>query len=137
MANNLLKLGHLFGDKNYLKISRQMVHNMVPLIKSHPSSYSNWINVYSNLSSSFYEVAIVGEDAIQKIKDINKEYVPNKIICAKTSPIKNKKLGEHNVELPLLENRFLENNTMIYVCVNNSCNFPTTSSSVALEQLNK
>ena len=47
MANNLLKLGHLFGDKNYLKISRQMVHNMVPIIESYPSSYSNWITVYS------------------------------------------------------------------------------------------
>ena len=136
MANNLLKLGHLFGDKNYLKISRQMVHNMVPIIESYPSSYSNWINVYSNLSSSFYEVAILGEDAIQKIKDINKEYIPNKIICARTSLLKNKMFIENNIELPLLENRFIENSTMIYVCVNNSCNFPTTISSVALKQLN-
>lgn len=136
MANNLLKLGHLFGDKNYLKISRQMVHNMVPIIESYPSSYSNWITVYSNLSSSFYEVAILGEDAIQKIKDINKEYIPNKIICARTSILKNKMFIENNIELPLLENRFVENSTMIYVCVNNSCNFPTTISSVALKQLN-
>jgi uncharacterized protein YyaL (SSP411 family) len=136
MANNLLKLGHLFGDKNYLKISRQMVHNMVPIIESYPSSYSNWINVYSNLSSSFYEVAILGEDAIQKIKDINKEYIPNKIICARTSLLKNKIFIENNIELPLLENRFVENSTMIYVCVNNSCNFPTSSPSVALKQLN-
>ena len=136
MANNLLKLGHLFGDKNYLKISRQMVHNMVPIIESYPSSYSNWITVYSNLSSSFYEVAILGEDAIQKIKDINKEYIPNKIICARTYVLKNKILIENNIELPLLENRFVENSTMIYVCVNNSCNFPTTISSVALKQLN-
>ena len=137
MANNLLRLGHLFGDKNYLKISRQMVHNIAPLIESYPSSYSNWINVYSNFSSNFYEVAIVGKDAIQKIKDINKEYVPNKIICARISISKNKLFSKNKADFPLLQNRFVENSTMIYVCVNNSCNFPTTSSSVALEQLNK
>ena len=113
-----------------------MVHNMVPIIESYPSSYSNWITVYSNLSSSFYEVAILGEDAIQKIKDINKEYIPNKIISARTSLLKNKMFIENNIELPLLENRFVENSTMIYVCVNNSCNFPTSRPSVALKQLN-
>ena len=125
MANNLLKLGHFYEDKNYLKTSRQMVHNIAPLIESYPSSYSNWMNVYSNLSSNFYEVAIVGKDAIKKIKEINEVYIPNKIICA----------SENEAQLPLLKNRFMKNSTMIYVCVNNSCNYPTTDSSIALKQL--
>ena len=125
MANNLLKLGHFYEDKNYLKTSRQMVHNIAPLIESYPSSYANWMNVYSNLSSNFYEVAIVGKDAIKKIKEINEVYIPNKIICA----------SENEAQFPLLKNRFMKNSTMIYVCVNNSCNYPTTDSSIALKQL--
>ncbi len=112
-----------------------MVHNIAPLIESYPSSYSNWLDVYTNLSGNFYELAIVGEDAIQKIKEVNKEYIPNKIICGKVSVVNNKLYSENKVEFPLLKNRFIQGSTMIYVCVNNSCNFPTTDSSIALKQL--
>ena len=136
MAKNLTKLGHFFEDKNYLKTSRQMVHNIAPLIESYPSSYSNWLDVYTNLSNDFYELAIVGEDAIQKIKEVNKQYIPNKVICGRVSSAKNKLFVDNEAEFPLLKNRFLEGSTMIYVCVNNSCNFPTTDASIALKQLN-
>ena len=125
MAKNLLKLGHFYENKSYLKSSREMVHNIAPLIEKYPASYSNWLDVYSNFSANFYEVAIIGEDAPQKIKEINSTYIPNKIICASKS----------EANLPLLKNRYSENNTMIYVCVNNTCNCPTTDSKLALKQL--
>jgi hypothetical protein len=135
MAKNLTKLGHFFEDANYLKTSRQMVHNIAPLIENYPSSYSNWLDIYTHLSGSFYELAIVGEDAIQKIKEVNKHYIPNKVICGRVSDIKNKSFSENEAEFPLLKNRFIQGSTMIYVCVNNSCNFPTNDSSIALKQL--
>lgn len=127
MAKNLLKLGHFYENNHYLKVSKQMVHNITPSIENYGSGYSNWLDVYSNFSSSFYEVAILGENALQKAKEIQTAFIPNKIIAASTK----------ENESPLLQNRFIEGETMIYVCVNNACNLPTNSSKIALEQLSK
>ena len=35
----------------------------------YPSGYSNWFDLIYNLKSKFYEVAIVGENAIKKAKE--------------------------------------------------------------------
>lgn len=127
MAKNLLKLGHFYENKYYIKVSQQMVHNIAPLIENYASAYSNWLDVYSNFSSNFYEVAILGNNAHQKMKALNKVYIPNKIIAGN--------IGESN--LPLLQNRFIDGETMLYVCVNNTCNYPTPNSEIALEQMRK
>ena len=55
--------------------------------------------------------------AYQKVKQINSEYIPNKLIVGSTL--------ENN--LPLLKNRFVKNKTLIYVCVNKACKLPTES----------
>ena len=70
--------------------------------------------IYS-LKSNYYEVAVVGENAIEKVKKINSRYIPNKLIIGSTS--------ENN--LPLLRNRYIEGKTLIYVCVNKACKMPT------------
>ncbi len=125
MAKNLFKLSRFFENEYYLKVSRQMLHNMTEVMENYASAYSNWLDLYSNFSGNFYEVAIVGKNADQKVKEINKEYIPNKLICASTK----------ENDLPLLKNRFLEGETKIYVCVNNTCNLPTDNSEIAINQL--
>lgn len=127
MAKNLLKLGHFYENKHYLKVSKQMVHNMSPSIENYASAYSNWLMVYSNFSNHFYEVAILGENASQKVKELNSVFIPNKIIATSTK----------ENELPLLQNRFVAGETLIYICVNNTCNLPTNDTQIALEQLSK
>ena len=74
----------------------------------YPSGYSNWFDVLYNFKSNFYEVAILGNEAVEKSNLINLKYLPNKLIVGS-----NKKN-----DLPLLKNRFVEGKTLIYVCVN-------------------
>ena len=115
MAKNLFKLSHYFDNEYYLKTSSQMLLNMVHTIPNYGSAYSNWLDLYSNFTEGYFEIAVSGKEALQKVKEINQKYIPNKLICGSTS----------NSNLPLLENRFIKNNTLIYVCVNKTCQLPT------------
>ena len=123
MANNLFKLSHYFDNKKYLNSSQQMVNNIKDQIALYPSGFSNWMNLILNINKNFYEIAIVGNTAIEKIKELNENYLPNKIIIGSL---------ESN-PLPLLKNRFVEGETYIYVCVNKACKMPVKTVKEALK----
>ena len=123
MANNLFKLSHYFDNKKYLNSSQQMVNNIKDQIALYPSGFSNWMNLILNINKNFYEIAVVGNTAIEKIKELNENYLPNKIIIGSL---------ESN-PLPLLKNRFVEGETYIYVCVNKACKMPVKTVKEALK----
>ena len=123
MANNLFKLSHYFDNNIYLSSSQQMVNNIKDQIALYPSGFSNWMNLILNINKNFYEIAIVGDNAIKKIKELNENYLPNKIIIGSL---------ESN-PLPLLKNRFIEGETYIYVCVNKACKMPVKTVKEALK----
>lgn len=127
MAKNLFKLSHYFDNDYFSKTAMTMLNNVKPEIQDYPSSYSNWLDLMLNYTHPFYEVAIVGENAKEKINELNKTYVPNKLIAGSTS--------ENN--LPLLQNRFNPTETLIYVCVNKACKLPVSLVNDAIKLLNK
>ena len=123
MANNLFKLSHYFDNKKYLNSSQQMLNNIKDQIELYPGRFSNWMNLILNINKNFYEIAVVGNKAIEKIKELNENYLPNKIIIGSL---------ESN-PLPLLKNRFVEGETYIYVCVNKACKMPVKTVKEALK----
>ena len=125
MANNLFKLGHYYANKSYSNTAKQMLHNVKDRALKYGAGASNWSILYSNLLGDFYEVAIVGKDAKQKLKEINKKYIPNKLIVGSTRESK----------LPLLEFKYDENKTTIYVCVDGACKLPVNETEKALQQI--
>ena len=116
MAKNLHKLSHYFDNEAYLRTAKTMLNNILPEMEHYPSTFSNWFDLMLNFSSNYYEVAVVGSDALQKIGALNKTYLPNKLLVGSTA----------NDELPLLKNRYIEGKTLIYVCVNKACKLPVS-----------
>ena len=116
MAKNLLKLSHYFDNEAYLNTSKTMLNNVLPEMEQYPSTFSNWLDLMLNFSNNYYEVAVVGKEAKEKIKELNQTYLPNKLIIGST---------EDN-DLPLLKNRYIEGETYIYVCVNKACKLPVS-----------
>jgi len=125
MAKNLFKLSHYFDNEHFSKTAMTMLNNVLPEMQEYPSGYSNWFDLMMNYAQPYYEVAIVGADAKQKIDELNKTYIPNKLIAGSTS--------ENN--MPLLENRYNPNNTLIYVCVNKACKLPVSEVKDAIKFL--
>lgn len=125
MAKNLFKLSHYFDNEHFSKTAMTMLNNVKPEMGTYPSGYSNWFDQMLNYAHPYYEVAIVGKDAKQKINELNQHYVPNKLIAASTT--------ENN--MPLLESRYNPQETFIYVCVNKACKLPVKEVNKALEFL--
>jgi uncharacterized protein YyaL (SSP411 family) len=125
MAKNSFKLSHYYANSYYIKVSEQMLQNVIENAQKYGSGYSNWLQLLSNFVGEFYEIAISGKDALNQIKEINQQYIPNKLIAGSTK----------KSNIPLLEHRFIEKETFIYVCVNSACNLPEKETKKALEQL--
>lgn len=125
MANNLFMLGHYFVNPTYLKNADQMLHNVKETVSKYAGGGSKWLDLYANYVSDFYEIAIVGKEAHQKLREINQKYIPNKIIVGSVTESK----------LPLLKYKYSENTTTIYVCIDGTCQLPVNDTKKALEQI--
>ncbi len=127
MAKNLFKLSHYFDNESYANTAKTMLNNVSAEMESYPSSFSNWLDLMLNYTNDYYEVAIAGTEAFNKIQELNETYIPNKILAA--TEIEN--------EMPLLLNRFNDDETMIYVCVNKACKLPVSEVKDALKLIDK
>nr|WP_298550606.1 thioredoxin domain-containing protein [uncultured Algibacter sp.] len=127
MAKNLFKLSHYFDNEHFSITAMTMLNNVKPEMQEYPSGYSNWFDLMLNYAQPYYEVAIVGKDAKQKIDKLNKFYIPNKLLAGSTS----------ENDMPLLESRYNPNNTLIYVCVNKACKLPVSEVNDAIKFLKK
>ena len=123
MALNLYKLGYFFDRFDYLDQARQMLQNVFPHIKTYGSGYSNWAILLMDEIFGIFEIAITGEEAEKKRLELEKTFIPNKIL-----------LGGSTGTLPLLEDKF-SNQTKIFVCKDKTCQLPVTEVSEALKQL--
>ena len=125
MAKNLYLLSHYFNSEKYAATAKQMLKNVMPEMEQYPSGYSNWLDLLANYQNDFYEVVVAGEKALTKTKEINSNYIPNKLIAGSIS----------ENESYLLANRFSKGKTLIYVCVNNTCKIPTTNIKEAINSI--
>jgi uncharacterized protein YyaL (SSP411 family) len=125
MAKNLFKLSHYFNNDHYRKTALTMLNNVKPEIKDYASGFSNWLDLMLHYTNPFYEIVVIGKDTHSVISELNKNYIPNKLIAGSTS--------ENN--LPLLLNRFENNKTLIYVCENNTCKLPVQELNEAIKEI--
>jgi uncharacterized protein YyaL (SSP411 family) len=123
MAHNLFKMGHFYDHKEYLNISKQMLRNVHPQIKTYGSGYSNWASLLLYHVFGVYEIAITGITAEEKRMELEKYYIPNKIL-----------LGGSSGTLPLLKDKWASE-TKIYVCQNKTCLLPVIEVIDAIKQI--
>ncbi|MGB5820608.1 MAG: thioredoxin domain-containing protein [Saonia sp.] len=125
MAKNLYRLSKLFPESDYDDIAHGMIKNVQENFQKNGQGYANWMHtiLYHNLP--FYEIAIVGKEYKKKAKELYRNYLPNAIFVA----------SEKQGDLHLLQNRFQEGETFIYVCVNGMCKLPLTQTNDVLTQI--
>jgi uncharacterized protein YyaL (SSP411 family) len=116
MANVLYDLGTLLDKDNYKQKAIIMANNVKPDMAKYASGYANYANLILKEIAPYYEVAIVGKDAHTKAMELNKKYVPNKLFVG----------SFENSNMELLQEKFVQGITMIYVCENKACQLPTS-----------
>ena len=126
LAKALFYLSIYFENKKYAEISTQMLNNVKDAMPAYGSGYSNWGILFLHLASPFNEIVIAGSDAEQKRNDLNQTYLPNKILAGS---------DDGKSKLSLLENRYMQGKTLVYVCKNKTCKLPVENVSEALRQI--
>lgn len=125
MANALFVLARYFDEPGYHQMAVQMLGNVQRHISQYGSGYSNWAIALLQHVFPFYEIVIVGNSVDEMRKRLGQHYFPNRIFAG------SKQTGS----LSLLENRYRQGQTLIYVCVNKACQQPVSKAEEALALL--
>lgn len=125
MARNLLRLAVLLRNETYRSRSVRMCKNMKDLLKAHPRSYSEWMQVSLNHRFDFHEIAVIGGNHEFEAAQIAARYLPNSVLVAAQEPSDS---GLLNQEAHL-------DQTTIFACIIGSCALPVQSSEALFSQL--
>ena len=123
MAENLFLMGHIYYNDEWLEKSEAMVAAVQSAVAENPAAYANWNHLYLKHAYSFLEIAITGKNASELYTGLIKNYYPNSIIAGT--------MVESSI--PIFEDRFIPDQSYIYVCENRSCKRPVTSAEEADE----
>jgi uncharacterized protein len=126
MALNLFYLGSLLNKPEYTSKAANMLKVVLGEFRHYGSGYSNWGCLALHFIWPFREVAIVGKNVDEKLLELHQHGFTNAILAV--SP------GES--DLPLLANRFVPGETLLYVCENKACKLPVDTIDEALKLIN-
>lgn len=125
MGKNLFKLSRFFPDEDYENMARKMVMNLQQSFEKDTASYANWLHLVLYFQQPYYEISIVGEEYLKTAGRMQKSYLPNVIFAG----------AKEESGLSLIQNRFVANSTLIYLCEHGSCKLPGTDIEYVLNQL--
>ena len=112
MAKNLGRLSMIFDNSNYKKTHFEMLATVVDSIKMYPSSFSKWASTVVSVVHPPFEIAVLGNNFMDKALEINALFVPNNILMASE---------KQDAKLPLLDR---DTEGGIFLCQNYTCKLP-------------
>ena len=122
MAHVLYDLGILFENIKYTQMAEKMANKMETETVKQGVYYANWAMLLGRMVYPLFEVALLGAEAVRINLEIQKNYLPSVLFAGGTSE-----------NLPLLQNRLVNDKTTIYVCEDKSCHLPVLSSEEAFK----
>jgi uncharacterized protein len=125
MAENLLLLGHILENYQFIAISEKLLNIMRPSIIDNIVYHANWASIQLLTFAGPFEVAVTGPACVEKTKALTKHFLPNSIFLG----------GTKESNLTLLQHKFSGTQTNIYVCRNKVCNFPSSDPDIALHYI--
>jgi uncharacterized protein YyaL (SSP411 family) len=126
MAHNLLNLGNLTNNQEWVLQSYAMLNAVQPQLLNGRVYYSNWDLLLLRKLQPRSEVVVLGQKAPEFNKELQKHLLFNVLMAGNTTG---------DAYISLLENRYQPDKTLIYVCTNHSCRLPVDSVDMALELL--
>lgn len=125
MANNLHKFFLFLGEPKYFDMAKKMLQYVTKQFRNYPMAYSNWGTLMLKLTEPYYEVVVNGKDAKDKIINLQRSFHPN-ILWA---------FSENRSKISILRDRYVNDQTLIYVCRGGSCQMPVKTIEQAQEMI--
>ncbi|MBC7935200.1 MAG: thioredoxin domain-containing protein [Rhizobacter sp.] len=116
MANNLFYLSLVFDMPAWKERAAHMLSSMYVAMEKYPGSFACWAGIYGRQTAGMIEIALMGKHVEPVLKQILHQFIPNKLLQSSVEgPVE---------EMPLLQNKLMEERPGIYVCRNYSCMAP-------------
>jgi uncharacterized protein YyaL (SSP411 family) len=115
MVRNLQRLGILLENEGYRTLAADMLLKMKDAVVRYPSSFGLWASAMADEVFGMPEIAVVGSQAFETAHDLNREYLPAKVLMASAD-------GDEGYAL--LAGKGGGADTFIYVCQNYACQKP-------------
>jgi uncharacterized protein YyaL (SSP411 family) len=125
-AHSLYLLGEYFDRPDHIQKSEKMLANLKEKVLKHTPWYSHWAQLCFYQAAPFYQVVISGKEAIPKLRELDKFYLPNIMTAGSTV---------EKPELPLLHDRWNNHKTLVYVCRDKSCLLPSENIAEVVKML--
>ncbi|RKY98510.1 MAG: thioredoxin domain-containing protein [Ignavibacteriae bacterium] len=125
LAAGLFKLSKYFYSEDYESVVKKLVLAMKESMFKNPAFHANWLIQVSNFIYPYFEVAVVGDGFELFRKEISQSYLPNISVLG----------GGKNISLELLNNKYVNGTTIIYVCEDKVCQLPVEEVARAIEQI--
>ncbi len=126
MALVLAQAGIYFENDGYSKMARKMTDKVYPALLKNLPYYSNWALLLNHYLYPAQEVVFAGRKALKLNREFEQHYTMA-LVAGSTG-----KSGT-----PLLKDRFVPEETLVYVCENKTCKLPVKSVKEALLLLHK
>ncbi|MCK7537581.1 MAG: hypothetical protein MZV63_44815 [Marinilabiliales bacterium] len=107
----------IISNDGYISIAKKMVMGLKDEMVKNPFFFGNWIDLLIQFIHKPYEVCVTGTNPVEAQIEFNKAYLPNIIIAG----------GDQRSGIPLLENRYVDEKVMIFICRDNVCKQPVKS----------
>jgi len=129
-ADFLLKLSKLTSDEKYERYSITVLRLIAPQIRRYPQAFGRVLSALEFHLSPTKEIVIIGEKGNELEREIEGNYLPNKIIV-----LADEKSDE---SIPLLQERkMIDGKPTAYVCENFVCQKPVTSVEELTKQISR
>lgn len=128
LSSTLYNLSHITGKESYKKRYEAMVMAVQPWVSESIGFFPSWANNLLHSQHSFYEVVVMGEKANSFAEELLTRQFAN------TLTLHSDKESE---ESPLFKNRFVADETLIYICIDNTCLQPLSEIQDAKDFLSK
>jgi uncharacterized protein len=116
MALNLLYLAIVFDIREWKTKAEAMIQSLAQAIINYSTSFGVWAMCMQQLITGLNEIAITGPKAMKLLSNVNRLFIPNKVIQIALTP---------SEEFPLLKGKLISvNKNLIYLCRDYSCQQP-------------
>lgn len=126
MAHNLLILGICMEQPTWILRAKGMIHNMAARARNNGYSYSYWAQLLLIINVGYKVVVCTGKEAVTAHKILRQQYLPHVLTF---------KISDRNSTIPILKNKFSEDNLSIFVCTEWECLAPQPTVNDAINAL--
>ncbi len=125
MAHNLVKLARLLEKPEWESMATRMVKAVLPLVLQSTPWYARWARVLQLLQQPATELVLTGPDLHRMKTAVHRLFYPDLLLAG--SAVES--------TLPILTNRVVQMENLVYVCRNKSCQLPVSDIAQALPML--